>query len=98
MAALFCNTRRMVLSEELSNAAELKGIIANEMEQGGFTDVINNESEVAGNRNGIRLSVLHLFIGGRSFFQQVMAAGDDADATLGLVNDMRSTIESLHFG
>jgi hypothetical protein len=88
----------MVLSEELSNAAELKGIIANEMEQGGFTDVINNESEVAGNRNGIRLSVLHLFIGGRSFFQQVMAAGDDADATLGLVNDMRSTIESLHFG
>lgn len=98
MAVLFCNTRRMTLSEALGSAGELKGIIANQMVEDGFADVVNNQSEVAGNRNGMRLSVLHLFIGGRDFFQQVMAAGDSAEATLGLVNDRRAKIEALHFG
>ena len=98
MAVLFCNTRRMTLSEELANAAELKGIIANQMVDDGFEDVVNNQSEVAGNRDGMRLSVLHLFIGDRDFFQQVMAAGDQADATQELVNQQRARIEALHFG
>lgn len=98
MAFLFCNTRRMTLSEELANAAELKGIIANQMVDDGFEDVVNNQSEVAGNRDGMRLSVLHLFIGDRDFFQQVMAAGDQADATQELVNQQRARIEALHFG
>ncbi|MFC5144392.1 hypothetical protein [Streptomyces aureoversilis] len=40
---------------------------------------------------------LHLFIGDRSFHQQVMAAGDNGDATLGLVDEVKGKIRSLHF-
>lgn len=44
--------------------AELKGSIANELQNSGFTDVVDTESEVAGNRNAVRVSILHLFITG----------------------------------
>lgn len=97
MAFLFCNTRRMDLSPALANVGELKNVIANELQKRGFTDVINNQSEVAGNRNGVRLSVLHLFIGGKSFFEQVMAGGDTHDGTLGSVNEVVKDIQHLHF-
>ena len=97
MASLFCNTRQMVLSEALGSIGELKNVIANELTKSGFTDVINDQAEVAGNRNGMRLSVLHLLIGNRNFYQQVMAAGDDGNATLGLVNEVVVKIQNLHF-
>jgi hypothetical protein len=97
MAFLFCNTRKMELSEALGSVGELKNVIANELKESGFTDVIDNEAEVAGNRNGMRLSVLHLFIGNRSFYQQVMAAGTDHDPTLGLVNEIVGKIQALRF-
>jgi len=57
-------------------------------------DVITNDAEVAGNRANMRLSVLHLPISGRSFYEQVMAAGDDHDATLALVNEIVADITS----
>jgi hypothetical protein len=60
MAALFCNTRDMELSEALGSVGELKNVIANELRSSGFTDVVNTQGEVAGNKNGMRLSVLHL--------------------------------------
>jgi hypothetical protein len=97
MAFLFCNTRDMELSEALGNVGELKGVIANELRNSGFSDVINNQAEVAGNKNGMRLSVLHLHIAGRRFYQQVMAAGDNGGATQGAVNDVVNKIRSLHF-
>lgn len=97
MASLFCNTRQMVLSEALQGIGELKNVIANELRKSGFTDVVNTQGEVAGNRGGVRLSVLHLFIGGRNFFELVMAGGDTHDATLGAVNEVVNKIHSLHF-
>jgi hypothetical protein len=97
MAALFCNTRDMELSEALGSVGELKNVIANELVSSGFTDVVNTQGEVAGNKNGMRLSVLHLFIGGRRFYQQVMAAGDNSGVTLQTVNDVVGKIRSLHF-
>jgi hypothetical protein len=98
MAALFANTRRMDLSEALGSVGELKGVIANELQQSGFTDVVNTQGEVAGNRGGgVRLSVLHLPIAGRSFWQIVMAGGDAADVTQGAVNEVVNRIQHLHF-
>jgi hypothetical protein len=97
MAALFCNTRRMELSEALGGVGELKGVIAAELQKSGFTEVVDTEGEVAGNRHGVRLSVLHLHIGDRSFFQQVMAAGDDVNTTLTAVNEVVAKVKGLKF-
>jgi hypothetical protein len=43
---------------------DLKGSIANELQQSGFAEVVDTESEVAGTRNAVRVSILHLFIAG----------------------------------
>ncbi|KJC61120.1 hypothetical protein UP10_09520 [Bradyrhizobium sp. LTSPM299] len=96
MAFLFANTRSMSLSDALANIGELKGVIANTLKQSGFTDVINNPSEVAGNKNGVRLSVLHLHIAGRQFWQVFMAGGDTA-ATQQTLNDVVNKVEHLAF-
>ena len=39
---------------------ELKHSIAQKLQQSGFTDVVNTQGEVAGNRNAVRVSILHL--------------------------------------
>jgi hypothetical protein len=41
---------------------ELKGSIASKLQQSGFTDVVHTQTEVAGTRNAVRVSILHLFI------------------------------------
>jgi hypothetical protein len=40
----------------------------------------------------VRLSVLHLPISGRRFYEQVMAAGDDVGATRALVDEVVADI------
>jgi hypothetical protein len=97
MAALFANSQSKELNPALGSVAELKNVIANELTKNGFTDVIDNQSEVAGNRSGVRLSVLHLPIDGRRFWQVVMAGGDTTDATLGAVNQVVDIIQKLKF-
>ena len=97
MAALFANSSRMDLNEALGSIGELKGVIANALRGKGFTDVVDTQLEVAGNRSGVRVSVLHLSIGGRSFWQVVMAGGDAADVTQRTVNEVVQTINNLHF-
>ena len=97
MAALFANSQSKELNPALGSVAELKNVIANELKRNGFTDVINNPSEVAADRNGVRLSVLHLPIDGRTFWQVVMAGGDTSDATLGAVNQVVDIIKNLKF-
>ena len=97
MAALFANSSRMDLNEALANIGELKNVIANELRGKGFTDVVDTQAEVAGNRSGVRVSVLHLFIGGRSFWQVVMAGGDAANTTQETVNEVVDAIKKLKF-
>jgi hypothetical protein len=87
----------MVLSEALQDIGELKTSIAGLLGGSGFTDVVNTSGEVAGNRGDVRLSVLHLFIGGRSFFELVMAGGETGDVTLGAVNEVVNKIQNLKF-
>jgi|SRR5713101_3876350 hypothetical protein len=97
MAALFFNDRRMDLNVALANIGELKNVIFNELTGMGFTDVVNTPSEVAGNRNGVRVSILHLHITGPSFWQVFMAAGDAGDVTLGTLNEVVDKVEHLVF-
>lgn len=93
MAVLFWNTRQMELGpQHPPTIGEHKANIAHLLVQSAFTDVINNDAEVAGNRANMRLSVLHLPIGGRRFYELVMAAGDDRDTTLALVNEIVAAI------
>jgi hypothetical protein len=97
MAALFFNFRQMELSDALGGVGELKGVIATELQRSGFANVVNTQSEVAGNRNTVRVSVLHLFVGGRSFWQIVMAAGDAGDVTQSTINEVVDKIHKLVF-
>ena len=71
---------------------EHKANIAQVLIQSAFTNVINNDAEVAGNRANMRLSILHLPISGRRFYEQVMAAGDNRNATQALVNEIVAAI------
>jgi hypothetical protein len=98
MAALWFATRRMDLADALANIGELKNVIFNELQGMGFTDVVHNPAEVAGNRNGLRVSIVYLQTSGRNFWEVVMAGGsasvDDARQTVAQVVDK---IEHLHF-
>ena len=86
----------MVLGPATEDIGEWKGLVADVLRQSGFVDVVNTPGEVAGNRGDVRLSVLHLFIGGRSFFELVMAGGEAGDATQGAVNDVVKGIQNIH--
>jgi hypothetical protein len=97
MAFLFANSQHKELSPALGSIGELKNVIANELKKNGFTDVIDDQAEVAGNRSGVRLSVLYLPIQGRTFWQVVMAGGDTHDGTLGSVNQVVTIIQNLKF-
>ena len=97
MASLFANSQRKELNPALGSVGELKNVIANELKKNGFTDVIDNQAEVAGNRTGVRLSVLYLPIDGRNFWQVVMAGGDAGDVTLASVNQVVNIIHNLKF-
>ena len=97
MAALFFNFRSMGLSSALANVGELKGVIANTLKGEGFSSVVNTPSEVAGNRNGVRVSILHLHIADANFWQVFMAAGDAADVTQWTLNEVVNKVEHLTF-
>ena len=71
-------------------------MIANTLKQDGFTDVVNTQSEVAANRGGVRVSILHLHIADRNFWQVFMASGDTA-ATQSTLNEVVNKVENLKF-
>ena len=96
MAFLFFNAHSMGLSQALANIGEYKGVVVNTLQQDGFTDVVNTQTEVAGNRGGVRVSILHLQIANRTFWQVFMAAGDTA-ATQTTLNEVVNKVENLKF-
>ena len=96
MAFLFFNFRSMGLSQALANVGELKGAVANALKQDGFTGVVNTQSEVAGDKNGVRVSILHLHIVDRQFWQVFMAGGDNAN-TQTILNEVVNKVEHLAF-
>jgi hypothetical protein len=96
-AALFWNSRNMELSSALANVGELKGVIANTLSGIGFSSVVNTPSEVAGDRNGVRVSIAHLHIAGTQYWQVFMAAGDAANVTQATLNEVVNKVEHLKF-
>jgi hypothetical protein len=97
MAFLFFNSRRMGLNPALQNIGEFKLAIFDELQRNGFADIANTASEVAGTRNGVRVSILHLFIANRDFWQVFMAGGDTAETTLGTLNEVVRRVDDLKF-
>jgi hypothetical protein len=96
MAFLFFNTHSMSVSEALSGIGEYKGVVVNTLKQDGFTDVINTSSEIAGDRNGVRVSIQHLQIADRKFWQVFMAGGD-GNNTQTTLNEVVQKVENLKF-
>jgi hypothetical protein len=98
MAALAARTERRELNPAVASVGELKNVIAhNVLKARGFTDVVVTAGEVAGNRGGCRLSVIHLHIADRSFWRVVMCACDSFDAANAAVNEVSDAINRLSF-
>jgi hypothetical protein len=79
MAALFFQTRPRVLSAATENIGEVKRSYKVELERRGYTDVVHSASEVAGNKNGCRVAILHLHNSGPNFHEVFMVGGDNGD-------------------
>jgi hypothetical protein len=97
MAFLSFRADRRELSLGFANIGELKVIIANDvLKKRRFTDVVNTGSEVAGNRDGCRLSIIHLHIQERFFHRVVMCACDASfDKAKATGDEVVTAIDSL---
>lgn len=98
MAALSIRSDRRELNPAVASIGELKNVIANSvLKAREFTEVVNTPGEVAGNRSGCRLSVLHFHIADRQFWRVVVASGDSFDAARTAVDEVFVAIDQLAF-
>ena len=99
MAGLAFRTDRRELNPALGSIGELKNVIRHSvLAAGGFTDVVDTPSEVAGNRNGCRVAVLHLHIGDRDFWRVVMCMCDGGfEPARATVDEVSNAINELRF-
>jgi len=99
MAGLSIRSDRRELNPALGNIGELKNVIANDvLKRRGFIDVVNTAGEVAGNRDGCRVSIIHLHIEERFFFRVVMCACDAGfDKAKATVDEVVTAINNLAF-
>jgi hypothetical protein len=68
------------------------------LEERGFSAVVNTASEVAGNRAGVRVVILHLHIGDRLFWRVVSGVADAGfDQANAAVNEVFQAIDELKF-
>lgn len=99
MAGLAIRFTRIELNPALEHVGVLKNVIEHSVFRArGFTDVIETESEVAGNRPGVRVSVLHLHTGGRSFWRVVIGVADGGfNPAKQAVDEVFDAINALKF-
>jgi len=98
MAALSFRNEVRELNPALGSIGELKNVIAHSvLEERGFSDVVNTESEVAGNRSGCRVAIIHLHIADRSFWRVVMCVCDNFDDARASVDEVANAINRLTF-
>jgi hypothetical protein len=99
MAGLSIRSDVRELNPALGSIGELKNVIAHSvLEARRFTEVVNTPGEVAGNRDGCRVSILHLHIGGRSFWRVVVCSCDGGfDQARATVDEVVDAINSLTF-
>jgi hypothetical protein len=87
MAVLLFQTRVRTLSAATQGIGELKRLYENALRERGFTDVVRSDSEVAGNKSGCRLAIVHLQIAGPNFHEVFMVGGDSGDAARGILGE-----------
>ena len=99
MAGLAMRSERRELNPAVGSVGELKNVIFHSVfEAHGFTDAVNTEGEVAGNKPGIRVSVVYLFIGGREFWRVVAGVADAGfPAAKASVDEVADAIDGLAF-
>ena len=98
MAALAMRSEVRELNPALASIGELKNVIMHSvLAAQGYTDVVNTPGEVAGNRDGCRMSVVHLHIADRNFWRVVACACDDFDQARRKVDDVADAINRLAF-
>jgi hypothetical protein len=96
MAFLWWNSSIRELTPGVGHIGGLKIVIENELKGLGFSDVVRNDLEVAGNKPGIRVSIGHFHIADRRFWEVVMAAGDN-EQTKAANDEVVQKIQSLVF-
>lgn len=87
MAVLLFQFRGRTVAPPIQGIGELKRLYENEFRRLGFTDVVRSEFEVAGNKNGCRVAVVHLKIAGPNFHEVFMLGGDNGDAARNVLNE-----------
>jgi hypothetical protein len=87
VATLLFKYRPRVLSAATENIGEVKRSYKDALQRLGFTDVVHSSSEVAGNKNGCRVAILHLHIAGPNFHEVFMVGGDNADASRNVLEE-----------
>jgi hypothetical protein len=99
MAGLAFRFARRELNPNVGSIGELKNVIASRVfRDHGFTNVVNTESDVAGDRPGCRAFVLHLPVTNREFWRVVVATHDSGfDPARSTVNEVFDAIENLKF-
>lgn len=98
MAALAIKSERRELNPAVGSIGELKNVIFhNVLKERGFANAVNTPGEVAGDRDGGRLSVVHLHIGDRSFWRVVACGCDDFNKGRAMVDEVSNAINQLTF-
>ncbi len=96
MAALYWNSEVRTLTPGTGSIGALKIVIANELQQSGFSNVRRSELDVSGGKNSVFVSIAHFHIDGPSFWEVVMASGDNGDVTKNTVGEVVDKLHHLH--
>ena len=97
MASLWWNSEIRDVSVALSGIGELKSVISNALNGKGFSDVHVNNLEVAGEKNGVWISIGHFHIADRQFWEIVMGSGNTVEQTKGVVDEVVTLLKGLRF-
>jgi len=97
MAALFWNSDRRDLTESTGSIGALRIVIENAIKGIGFAEVRRSDLDVSGGKNGVFVSIAHFPIGGRSFFEVVMASGDAEAVTRSTRDEVVTKLRNLTF-
>ena len=97
MAALWWHSEVRVVSEALAGIGELKFVVSHSLRDKGFSDVRINDLEVAGGKSGCWMSLAHLHIADRRYWEVVMCSGDTAQASKATVDEVVAMLRALRF-
>lgn len=77
--------------------ADLKRAIEQKFRRNGFSDVVVTRSEVAGNKGGCRVSIIHLHRTGTQYWQVVMCSCPTLNQAQRLLNETLAILRTIVF-